>query len=93
MNDWKEEAVQTGYNSAMQVINAYEEAIQKNPDRYIEMLRKYYAEPAYNYWTQLYQCMPRQKNGEIRYTKDYLITYGEAETYRQYFKKRLGITL
>ena len=34
-----------------------------------------------------------ENNGEIRYTKDYLIAYGEAETYRQYFKKRLGITL
>ena len=33
------------------------------------------------------------ENGEIRYTKDYLIAYGKAETYRQYFKKRLGITL
>ena len=93
MNDWREEAVQTGYNSAMQVINAYEEDIQKNPDRYIEMLRENHAEPAYNWWTQLYQCMPRQENGEIRYTKDYLIAYGKAETYRQYFKKRLGITL
>ena len=48
MNDWREEAVQIGYNSAMQVINAYEDDIQKNPDRYVEMLRKYHAEPAYN---------------------------------------------
>ena len=93
MNDWREEAVQIGYNSAMQIINSYEEAIQKNPDRYIEMLREDHAKPAYNYWTQLNQCMPRQKNGEIRYTKDYLIAYGKAETYRQYFEKRLGIIL
>ena len=34
MNDWREEAVQIGYNSAMQVINAYEDDIQKNPDKY-----------------------------------------------------------